>query len=154
MLRGMWDLPEPGIEPVSATLAGRFFTTEPPGKPLIFLIWPLVLFFIHIMCDQVLLHNTAIWSTPWQFNSKLNMKEWWELKYELLTRAYDKIKLLINFLIKWLGRHPKTYSKKKSISFKFCLFIPLTVKSFPDMNQQDTFNDIGFKSFWKKIRVE
>ena len=27
------DLPDPGIEPISSTLAGRFFTTEPPGKP-------------------------------------------------------------------------------------------------------------------------
>ena len=27
------DLPDPGIEPVSPTLAGEFFTTEPPGKP-------------------------------------------------------------------------------------------------------------------------
>ena len=29
----MWDLPGPGMEPVSPALAGRFFTTEPPGKP-------------------------------------------------------------------------------------------------------------------------
>ena len=29
------DLPDPGIEPVSPALAGRFFTTEPPGKPII-----------------------------------------------------------------------------------------------------------------------
>ena len=27
------DLPGPGIEPTSPALAGRFFTTEPPGKP-------------------------------------------------------------------------------------------------------------------------
>ena len=27
------DHPYPGIEPVSPSLAGRFFTTEPPGKP-------------------------------------------------------------------------------------------------------------------------
>ena len=27
------DLPDPGIEPVYPALAGRFFTTEPPGKP-------------------------------------------------------------------------------------------------------------------------
>ena len=31
----MWELPGPGIEPVSPALAGGcFFTTEPPGKPL------------------------------------------------------------------------------------------------------------------------
>ena len=31
--RGMWHLPGSGIEPVSPVLAGRFFTTEPPGSP-------------------------------------------------------------------------------------------------------------------------
>ena len=30
---GIRDLPGPGIKPVSPALAGRFFTTEPPGKP-------------------------------------------------------------------------------------------------------------------------
>ena len=33
VLRGMWDLPRPGLEPVSPALAGRFSTTAPPGKP-------------------------------------------------------------------------------------------------------------------------
>ena len=33
LLRGMWDLPRPGLEPVSPALAGRFSTTTPPGKP-------------------------------------------------------------------------------------------------------------------------
>ena len=28
----MWDLPGPGIEPVSPALAGRFLATVPPGK--------------------------------------------------------------------------------------------------------------------------
>ena len=32
-LRGMWDLPKPGLEPVSPALAGGFSTTAPPGKP-------------------------------------------------------------------------------------------------------------------------
>ena len=32
LLRGMWDLPRPGLEPVSPALAGRFSTTAPPGK--------------------------------------------------------------------------------------------------------------------------
>ena len=27
------DLPNPGIKPMSPEFAGRFFTTEPPGKP-------------------------------------------------------------------------------------------------------------------------
>ena len=33
LLRGMWDLPRPGLEPVYPALAGRFSTTAPPGKP-------------------------------------------------------------------------------------------------------------------------
>ena len=32
LLRGMWDLPRPGLEPVSPALAGRLSTTAPPGK--------------------------------------------------------------------------------------------------------------------------
>ena len=34
LLRGMWDPPRPGIEPVFPALAGGFSTTAPPGKPL------------------------------------------------------------------------------------------------------------------------
>ena len=33
LLRGMWDPPRPGLEPVSPALAGRFSPTAPPGKP-------------------------------------------------------------------------------------------------------------------------
>ena len=29
----MWDLPGPGLGPVSPALAGGFLTTAPPGKP-------------------------------------------------------------------------------------------------------------------------
>ena len=30
------DLPDPGIKPMTPALAGGFFTTAPPGKPLMF----------------------------------------------------------------------------------------------------------------------
>ena len=33
LLRGMWDLPRPGLEPVCPALASGFLTTAPPGKP-------------------------------------------------------------------------------------------------------------------------
>ena len=33
LLRGMWDLPGPGLKPMSPALAGRLSTTAPPGKP-------------------------------------------------------------------------------------------------------------------------
>ena len=35
LLRGMWDLPGPGFEPVSPALAGGLLTTVPLGKPCI-----------------------------------------------------------------------------------------------------------------------
>ena len=34
LLRGTWDLPGPGLEPVSPALAGGFLTTAPPGKSM------------------------------------------------------------------------------------------------------------------------
>ena len=33
LLRGTWDPPRPGLEPVSPASAGRLPTTAPPGKP-------------------------------------------------------------------------------------------------------------------------
>ena len=35
---GFWNLPRPGMESVSPALAGGFFATEPPGKPLFYLL--------------------------------------------------------------------------------------------------------------------
>ena len=35
LLRGLWDLPGPGLEPVSPALAGKLSTSAPPGKPSI-----------------------------------------------------------------------------------------------------------------------
>ena len=37
LLHGMWDLPGPGLEPMSPALAGGFLTTAPPGKSQYFL---------------------------------------------------------------------------------------------------------------------
>ena len=36
LLCGMWDLPRPGLKPLSPALAGKFSTTAPPGKPFFF----------------------------------------------------------------------------------------------------------------------
>ena len=46
LLRGMRDLPRPGLEPVSPALAGRFSTTAPPGKPLSHFYGPDFYFFL------------------------------------------------------------------------------------------------------------
>ena len=37
------DLPDPEVKPTSPALAGRFFITEPPGKPIIIVIVGLIL---------------------------------------------------------------------------------------------------------------
>ena len=47
LLRGIWDPPRPGLEPVSPALAGRFSTTVPPGKPLSPLLFVVSSYFIN-----------------------------------------------------------------------------------------------------------
>ena len=46
LICNVWELPRPGMEPVSLALAGRFFTTKPPGKPdkILFKIFLLLIF--------------------------------------------------------------------------------------------------------------
>ena len=50
LLHGLWDLPRPGTEPMSPTLAGGFLSTEPPGKPnmVISNLYHLVIFFFKL----------------------------------------------------------------------------------------------------------
>ena len=36
LFRSMWDLPGPGLKPMSPVLAGGFLTTVPPGKSLMY----------------------------------------------------------------------------------------------------------------------
>ena len=60
LLRGMWDLPGPGLEPVCPALAGRFSTTAPPGKPLkVFLCDTLSVVFFKGYVVDVFLHRRA-----------------------------------------------------------------------------------------------
>ena len=50
----MWDLPGPGLEPMSPALAGGFLTTVPPGKPWVQVLTPIVLMVSclkHALCD-------------------------------------------------------------------------------------------------------
>ena len=50
LLRGMWDPPRLGLEPVSPALAGRFSTTAPPGKPNILFLKILFLAALGLCC--------------------------------------------------------------------------------------------------------
>ena len=51
-LRGMWDPPRPGLEPVCPAPAGRLSTTAPPGKPytVCFNIYPNDFLYKHTKC--------------------------------------------------------------------------------------------------------
>ena len=44
LLRSMWDLPGPGIKPMSLVLAGEFLTTAPPGKSRTFFQYSILVF--------------------------------------------------------------------------------------------------------------
>ena len=50
LLRGMWDLPRPGHEPVSPALAGRLPTSAPPGKPEHLFIFLLAVYISLVKC--------------------------------------------------------------------------------------------------------
>ena len=45
----MWDLPGPGLEPMSPALAGGFLTSAPPGKPS-FVFFLITLFIYFWLC--------------------------------------------------------------------------------------------------------
>ena len=59
LLRGMWDLPRPGLEPVSPELAGRFSTTAPPGKSQ-FTTFCLVFFLPCVSLTCLLTHSVCV----------------------------------------------------------------------------------------------
>ena len=53
----MWDLPRPGLEPMSPALAGGFLTTAPPGKSYIILI---VSVFLHFDIDVLIQPDVSV----------------------------------------------------------------------------------------------
>ena len=70
------ELPDPGIEPMSPVapeLAGRFFTTEPPGMPTIYeLLWKVVIYqwrFRIIVVIEVLTH---LFSSVCEYSSTIS----------------------------------------------------------------------------------
>ena len=67
------DLPIPGIKPsspVSSALVGRFFTTEPPGKPqhvIIFVLW--------FRCFGTICKQSGIWIKEENVSKKKKKKD-------------------------------------------------------------------------------
>ena len=61
LLRGMWDPPRPGLEPMCPALAGRFSTTAPPGKPSVYFLN--ILFFLVCYYKRGLTFSKDIYKT-------------------------------------------------------------------------------------------
>ena len=53
----MWDLPGPGLEPVSPALEGGFLTTVPPGKSQKFKLFNMISKALH---DQLLFSQESV----------------------------------------------------------------------------------------------
>ena len=87
------DLPDPGIKPVSPALAGRFFTTEPPGKPT--------------PCQWVERGNSYPCKTIFSF-FLLNSKERYERSRWLLWCFYVKYGLQTHF--QFMGASIRVFS--------------------------------------------
>ena len=64
----MWDLPGPGLEPVSPALAGGFLTTAPPGKSLsvIFIAFATSLLVTFIIFFLITRLTRAHWGKTWK----------------------------------------------------------------------------------------
>ena len=64
-LRGMWDLPRPGLEPMSHALAGRFSTTAPPGKPptayVLIRVFAVVVYVFCFICFLLLSYLSSLY---------------------------------------------------------------------------------------------
>ena len=76
-----WGFPDPGIVPASPALACRFFTTEPPGKPSIFITGVIKLSlegcYKHSLTQQIFtasLLRAWLSSKCWGYISKRNKK--------------------------------------------------------------------------------
>ena len=68
LLRGMWDPPRPGLEPMSPALAGRLSTTAPPGKPLVWIFYGLNCVFPSNSYVEVLTPSTSECDLIWRYS--------------------------------------------------------------------------------------
>ena len=92
LLRGMWDLPRPGLEPVSPALGGRFSTTAPPGKPYF-------KYFLSIYSGPGITDKQVIllsWSLQSSKKSKNNRRKYFT-HFFLLPLAFLKVDSINHF---------------------------------------------------------
>ena len=78
LLCSMLGLPGPGIKPVSPALTGRFFTTEPPGKPYI------------VFRYNATVTERSVGSGCSPLNSQINRPGWWRGEFALISDDGDE----------------------------------------------------------------
>ena len=90
----MWNLPGPGIEPMSPTLAGGFLTTTPPGKSS-----ALNSFLLHFFCYDSSPYTVSLYGVHWlsiflsfSFGSSIGM---------LSTNLSSNTLILFSFSFPW-----------------------------------------------------
>ena len=74
VLHGTWDLPRSGTKPMSPALTGRFFITEPAGKPAVVCLLP----FLFVCCADFS-------SFPFFFFTEFNTFLWF-IDFWIITR--------------------------------------------------------------------
>ena len=100
LLHSMWYLLGSGIESLSATLAGGFFTTEPPGKPAMSsLCWFLSLKIVYVRISYILCIAVHSWCCEPLHHVKKLQFAYYQWTFELLpVFSCDNMVLLWSFL--------------------------------------------------------
>ena len=104
LLRGMWDPPRTGLEPVSPALAGRFSTTASRGKPR--------------EAPFLMLNNASIYKYTSDCLSKLLKRDFWVVSYDLSDRGYLKCVefCLMDWYVASFCNAPRRLEEKKRFS--------------------------------------
>ena len=85
----MWDLPRPGLEPVSPALAGRFSTTAPPGKPDPLYFWP---------CFLLLIDLSRVYMSEAEWMS-VALFDWWVMRTGISEFLASLLSLILKTII-------------------------------------------------------
>ena len=144
----MWDLPGPGLEPLSPALAGGFLTTAPPGKPRKSYnpdeyVW---------ICELPKCKNLYIW-TFGEFcpvdNRTNNMMFWYSLYCFKFSDALERLVRLNSRSYSWIRFITAMNTEPKQQGKKCCLGgIQLSKEGLLSLSSSKTTQDV--LSLWQR----